>query len=119
MSNMILSRYFDLHVYEISKLFQLQLEIYPESGYVMTCNSYLPEISNSQYAKCQCNEEFIVLEKCGAMFTGRTHLSKGNSPFNVDDTLGIPQFWFLNKHGHPEKCFSKHAIEQERLLFRP
>ena len=85
----------------------------------MTCNSYLPEISNPQYAKCLGNEEFIVLEKCGATFTGRTHLSEGNSPFNVDDTLGILQFPFLNKHGHPEKCFSKHAIEQERLLFRP
>ena len=60
---MILSRYFDLHVYEISKLFQLQFEIYPESGCIMTCNSYLPEISNPQYAKCLCNEEFIVLEK--------------------------------------------------------
>ena len=73
---------------------RLQLEIYPESGCVRSCYSYQTEILNSRYAKCPCNEEFTVLEKCGVIFTGQTHLSKGNSPFNLVDTLSIFQFPF-------------------------
>ena len=30
------------------------------------------------------SEKFIVLEKCSVMFTGQTHLSKGNFPFNLN-----------------------------------
>ena len=103
----------------IGRAERLQLEIYPESGCVRSCYSYQTEILNSWYAKCPCNEEFTVLEKCGVIFTGQTHLSKGNSPFNLVDTLSIFQFPFWNKHGHPVQCSSKHAKEQERLLFRP
>ena len=98
---------------------RLQLEIYTESGWARSCYSYQTEISNSWYAKCPCNEKFTVLEKCGVIFTGQTHLSKGNSPFNLVDTLSIFQFPFWNKHGHLVQCSSKHAKEQERLLFRP
>ena len=94
---------------------RLQLEIYTESGCARSCYSYQKEISNSWYAKCPCNEEFTVLEKCGVIFTGQTHLNKGNSPFNLVDTLSIFQFPFWNKHGHPVQCSSKHAKEQERL----
>ena len=60
----------------------------------MTCHSYHMEILNSLYAKCLCDEEFIVLEKCGVMFTGQTHPGRGNFPFNLDDTLSIIQFPF-------------------------
>ena len=49
----------------------------------------------------------MVLEKCGVVFTGQTHISKGNFPFNLDKTLSIV---------HDDDAF--HAIEQERLLFR-
>ena len=27
--------------------------------------------------------------KCGVMFTGQTHLSKGNFPFNLKNTLSM------------------------------
>ena len=40
------------------------------------------------------SEEFIVLEKCGVMSKGQTHLSKGNFPINLDNTLSIVQFPF-------------------------
>ena len=40
-------------------------------------------------------------------FTSQTHLSKGNLPFNLDNTLRILRFSFRNKHGHPEQCSSK------------
>ena len=51
--------------------------------------------------------EFMVLEKCGVMFTSQTRLNKGNFPFNLDNTLSVVQFPFLNKHGHSEWCFSR------------
>ena len=41
-----------------------------------------------------CSEEFIVIEKCGVMSKGKTHLSKGNFPINLDNILSIVQFPF-------------------------
>ena len=40
------------------------------------------------------SEEFIVLEKCGVMSKGQTHLCKGNFPINLDNILSIVQFPF-------------------------
>ena len=53
------------------------------------------------------SREFMVIEKCGVMFTSQTRLNKGNFPFNLDNTLSVVQFPFLNKHGHSEWCFSR------------
>ena len=52
------------------------------------------------------SRESMVLEKCGVIFTGQTRLSKGNFPFNLDNTLSIVQFPFWNEHVHSEWCFS-------------
>ena len=65
------------------------------------------KILNRLYAKCLYNKEFIVLEKCGVMSIGQTHLSKGNFPINLDNILSIVQFPFWNKHDHSEQCSSK------------
>ena len=65
------------------------------------------KILNRLYAKCLYNKEFIVLEKCGVMSIGQTHLSKGNFPINLDNILSIVQFPFWNKHDHSEQSSSK------------
>ena len=72
----------------------------------MTCYSYHTEILNLWYAKCLGNEEFIIFEKYGVMFTGQSHLSKGNFPFNLDNTLNIVPLPFWNKRGHSEQYSS-------------
>ena len=48
------------------------------------------------------SREFMVLEKCGVIFTGQTRLNKGNVPFNLDNILSIVQFPFRNEHVHSE-----------------
>ena len=58
------------------------------------------------------SREFMVLEKCGVIFTGQTRLSKGNFPFNLDSTLSIVQFPFWNKH--ETRRLIKHAC----MLFK-
>ena len=72
----------------------------------MTCYSYHTEILNLWYAKCLGNEEFIVFEKYGVMFTGQSHVSKRNFPFNLDNTLTIVPLPFWNKRGHSEQYSS-------------
>ena len=89
---------------------RLRLEIYPETGWdVMTCYSHNTEILNTYAMKSW-------LFSCGVMFTGQTHLNKGNFPYNLDNTLSIVQFPFWNKHCHPEQCSSKRATEQAIII---
>ena len=64
----------------IGRTARTQLSIYLETGCVMTCYSYHTEILDPQDAKCLCNKEFIVLEKCRVLFTGEIHLNKENFP---------------------------------------
>ena len=63
------------------------------------------------------SREFMVLEKCGVMFMGQTHISKGNFPFNLDNTLSIVQFPFWNKFGHSEWCFSRDRVGTTSFSF--
>ena len=59
---------------------RLRLEIYLETGWdVQTCYSHHTEIWNTYAMKSW-------LFSCGVMFTGQTHLNKGNFPYNLDNT---------------------------------
>ena len=86
---------------------RLRLEIYLETGWdVQTCYSHHTEIWNTYAMKSS-------LFSCGVMFTGQTHLNKGNFPYNLHNTqtLTIVKFPFWNKHCFPEECSSKHVTE--------
>ena len=103
----------------IGRAERLQLEIYPESGCVRSCYSYQTEILNSWYAKCPCNEEFTVLEKCGVIFTGQTHLNKGNSPFNLVDTLVFFNFRSEIHMATPYNALKNTRKSTNDFFFRP
>ena len=73
----------------------------------MICYTYHTEILTLNMQNVSAMKSSLFSRNVCVMFTGQTPLSKGNFPFNLDNTLSIVQFPFRNKHGQPEQCSSK------------